>query len=144
MGAISLSRITKLTERKVARQCETAWRLVKACNVIEKFDKVCSYYLQKILAWFFPSILTIILIKRKTELKLRSSLCRYFPRKIHIHSQLYSSKSADCLLNVSFFTYLLRQGLSHQICEFQNLPVNFSVKVIYPYYSGSLPQQQKI
>ena len=56
----------------------------------------------------------------------------YFIWKIRMHSYLYSSKAADCLFYVSFFTYLLRRDLSHQFCEFkvQHFLVNFSVKAI--------------
>ena len=82
--------------------------------MIEKFDKVCLWYL---------------LIKLK-KLKLPTYVGIFHWKSIGIGSYSYSCKAFDCLLYVSFFTYLLRRDLTHQFCEFQHFLVNFSVKVI--------------
>ena len=80
---------------------------------------------------FHTSHLTINPVFPKTKSSTVNSL---------LYAYLYRSKAADCLLYASFFTYLLRWGLSHHFREFQLFLGTFSLKVIcfILYYSNTL------
>ena len=66
----------------------------------------------------------------RRKLKLPTYVGIFHGKLICTASYSYSSKAFDCLIYVSFFTYLLRRDLIDQFCEFQHFLVNFSVNVI--------------